>query len=61
MKLIHTKSGTEVKPGDTVIDFRGDKAILASFDKRRVYCKRPDSNLTLQWYPSVIGCQVVED
>lgn len=33
MRLIHRKTGKEVKTGETVTDFRGDKAKIVSFSK----------------------------
>ena len=56
--LINTKTGKEVKVGDKVTDFRGEKGILTettptSGANGHIYM---DGN---RFYPSVIGCKFV--
>ncbi len=58
MKLINKTTQQEVKIGDEVIDFRGDKHILTHFDSKRVYCKTPNSDFSRQWFPDVINCEI---
>ena len=58
-KLINTKTQQEVKVGDTVTDFRGEKGILTDVTPHtgangHIYM---DGN---RYYPSVIDCKFVE-
>ena len=59
MKLISNKSGLEVKVGDEVVSFRGEKGKLEDFDARRVYVKFPDVSFVQSFYPQVINVRVV--
>lgn len=60
-KLINSITRQEIKPGDEVFTFRDEKATLESHDGRRVYCKKPGSDMTWQWFPSVIGAEFVTE
>jgi hypothetical protein len=60
MKLISIKSGFEVKVGDEVVSFRGEKGRLEHFDSRRVYVKFFDLGFVQELFPQVIGVKVVE-
>jgi len=58
-KLMDTKTGKEVKIGDTVTDFRGDTGILTDVSpltgmQGHIYMDG------CRYYPSVIGCKFVE-
>lgn len=66
-KLINKKTGKEVKVGDTVTTFRGEKAVLEGFKEPhkssstgKVYVKFEGAEWSDQFYPSVIGCEIVE-
>lgn len=59
-KLVNIKTNKEVKIGDEVTDFRGDKGILTDI--------APQSGMTghiymdgCRYYPSVIGCKFIQD
>jgi hypothetical protein len=58
-KLVNTTTNKEVKIGDTVTDFSGDKGILTDVSpltgaNGHIYM---DGS---RYYPSVIGCKFVE-
>lgn len=63
-KLINEKTGEQVKPGDTVTDFRGTKWTLLSFQvlqppsTGRVVVQSVDYESA--FYPSVFGLKIVE-
>lgn len=64
MKLINTETGLEVKVGDEVTTFRGEKFILDSIvephkpsSTGKVYVTGDD--FRRGFYPSVIGCKIV--
>lgn len=59
MRLIDSATKQEVKAGDTVTTFRGEKVILVSFNERRVYV-RVETGFQREYYPSVIGCEVTQ-
>jgi hypothetical protein len=66
MKLIDLKTGKEVKIGDTVTDFRGDKAELTGIYPPRHSNSSGrvtvwDGKMTGEYFPSVFGCQIVEE
>jgi hypothetical protein len=67
-KLIDNDTGKEIKKGDTVTDFRGDKWIvqgwiepLHSGSTGRVYLKMigPGGNWEQEFFPSVVNAQIV--
>jgi hypothetical protein len=60
MKLIDEKTGNEVKVGDEVTTFRGNKGILNSFNYSRVYVRENGMQYTSEFFPSVINCKVVD-
>lgn len=57
--LIDTKTRELVKIGDIVTSFRGETAIVASFDARRLYVRWEGSESSSSYFPSVFGCEVV--
>lgn len=58
--LVHEATGKSIKPGDTVVTFRGQEVTLDSFNEGRVYCRDGKTGQTYEWFPSVIGCDVRE-
>ena len=59
IKLIHIPTGKEIRVGDIVTTFRGEKVTLEHFDERRVYCCKIGGKLQFQWFPFVIACKIV--
>jgi hypothetical protein len=66
-KLINETTGQEVKEGDTVTTFRGEKGILQSFREPhkpsstgKVYVKFEGAEWSREFYPSVIDCKIVD-
>lgn len=62
LRLIR-KDGTEVKPGDTLIDFRGDKHEFVAVTRggSRIYTQHHDRGLKQEFFPSVFpGHEIVE-
>lgn len=64
MKLVHKDTGVEVEVGETVTDFRGDKAIVTGMEKPRhsastgrVYVRPLDAEWTQGYYPSVFDLE----
>jgi len=60
MKLISVKSGFEVKVGDEVVSFRGEKGRLEHFVALPIYVKFSDMGFVQELFPQVIGVKVVE-
>jgi len=67
MKLVD-KNGNEIKPGDTVTTFRGEKAKLVSFrpphklsSTGHVFIRSDDNKVYGEFYPSVIGATIIDD
>ena len=65
MKLIDQDTRKEIKPGDVVTDFRGDKATLVSFTAPH----KPSSTGRVclleegqqrEYFPGVINAEIVE-
>lgn len=66
-KLINKETGKEVKVGDTVTTFRGEKAVLEGFrephkssSSGKVIVKFEGAEWGNEYYPSVIGCEIVD-
>ena len=67
-KLIEIKSGAEVKPGMTIIDFRNEIWKLVSFQvmsppstgRVTVISADSDNKMERQFYPSVFDLKIVE-
>lgn len=67
-KLIEIKSGAEVKPGMTIIDFRNEIWKLVSFrvttppsnGKVTVVSADTDNKMEREFYPSVFDLKIVE-
>lgn len=64
MKLVYVESGIEVKVGDKVTDFRGDKAIVTGWREPqtsnstgRIYVDF--DKVCSEFYPSVFNCKFV--
>lgn len=58
MTLIDSTTRQEVKAGDEVTTFRGEKGVLISWTPRRVYVKTDDFSYQNEWFLSVINCEV---
>ena len=68
MKLIHSATQKEMRFGDLVETFRGERGVLQGFtpphkpsSTGKVYVLVDGSNFQNQWYPSVIGCEFVNN
>jgi hypothetical protein len=61
-KLVDKKTGLEIKVGDEVTSFRGEKGILRGFRSAppRVSIEI-DGRPAFEFYPGVIGAEIVED
>lgn len=66
-RLINETTGQEVKEGDTVTTFRGEKGILSGFREPhkpsstgRVYVEFEGQSYTSEFFPSVIDCKIVD-
>ena len=71
LKLVDEKTGKEVKVGDRVTTFRGDKGILKGWKEPydfkenalrggKVYVQVEGDTFTCEWYPQVICTKFVE-
>ena len=63
-QLIDSKTKEVIKPGATIIDFRGDKAVFRSISKvpnigseGKILVK--NGSLQCEYFPSVFGCEIV--
>lgn len=65
MKLIHKSSGKEVKPGDLVTDFRGDKTFVSDPVGREPQHDGSTGRIYVEpsgeFYPSVFNCKWVKE
>jgi hypothetical protein len=66
-KLIYEATGKEVKEGDILTDFRGDKAVFDSFTEPhkpsstgKVYTQREGLLYKSESYPSVFGLKIID-
>lgn len=59
MKLVRVADGVEIKPGDTVTTFRGDRAVLEGANRYYVYLRLAGETRLRECYPGVIDAQWV--
>ena len=66
-KLINEETGLEVKEGDKVTTFRDEIGTLVSFaephkpsSSGKVYVQFDGLDYRREFYPSVIGCKIVD-
>lgn len=66
MRLVHKATGEEVRIGDLVIDFRGDKATVTATEEPRhaassgrIYVVDAEG-FRGNYYPSVFDCEWIE-
>jgi len=66
-KLVHKDTQLEVEKGETVIDFRGDSAIVTGWEEPRhsgstgrVYVRPVDAEWTQGYYPSVFDLKWID-
>jgi hypothetical protein len=67
MRLVHDDTGLEVEVGETVTDFRGEKARVVSIERPhhagstgRIYVQPLFAEWTQGYYPSVFNCTWIE-
>lgn len=64
MRFVNSKTGQEVKEGDELVDFRGEKWLYISLTRQdtRVYVKPADGGtFNREYYPSVFPGYKVEE
>lgn len=64
VKIIEKATGQEVKQGDELTDFRGDKAKLIQVTGHKLYVEWVESPVGVsrgEYFVSVFGCELVEE
>lgn len=67
-KVVNLKTNEEVSKGDSLVNFRGEKATFVSFtppnsfgSTGRIYATHQSVTHPQPYYPSVFDCTIVED